>query len=173
MTYASGQEGTTSVFHSDNPASDQPLQNISTLGSGSQMADEPFVQARTFPASTNEEINSDSTAQPKQDRVYVGQNYFGPGLEPGKTASVRVSTDDGKTFRLLGLEARSTGTAKQDGPSVRPAIATDGTVYVAFFHWTSESDVRTSQFSAHPESCQTGKCDPWRQCDRASHRPGR
>src|SRR5262249_25485547 len=101
-----------SVLATDDPTKDALMHVISNLKSeGSGQGDEPVIQARTF----------------NQDRIYVGQNYFGPELGKGKTAAVRISTDGGARFRLLGVEARET--AGQDGPSVRPAIAKDGTVY--------------------------------------------
>jgi len=113
--------GPVSILKTDDPTEGRPMQIISTLGSKEQSADQPFIQARAF----------------TQDRIYVGQNYFGPELGAGKTASVRVSVDGGKIFRLLGLEARKT--SGQDAPSVRPTLANDGTVYVAFIRWTSSS----------------------------------
>jgi hypothetical protein len=79
--------------------------------------DQPFVQT-----------------DPTADRVYVGNNDFS-GPEQGKTATVEVSTDGGMTFKAVRLEPRST--AGQDGPSIRLAIARDGTVYVAYFGWRS------------------------------------
>jgi hypothetical protein len=121
--YGAVMDGTmslVSVLKTEDPTSDRPLDPISTLSSGATFADSPFIAARTF----------------DQDRIYVGQNYFGPELG-NQTASVRVSTDGGVTFRLLGLEARTT--AGQDAPQVQPAIAKDGTVYVAFIRWTSVS----------------------------------
>ena len=131
-------EQTVSVFHADDPATDQPLTNISTLSSASQ-GDAPFIQARAFgPAPTSE-----GEPDTRIDKIFVGQNYFGfSGPQKARTASIRVSVDDGKTFRLLGLEARDTGEAGQDGPAVRPAIAIDGTVYVAFLHWSSKEGSR-------------------------------
>ncbi len=41
--------------------------------------------------------------------------------------------DGGATYRSVPIEARKT--AGQDGPSVRPAVAGDNTVYAAFFGW--------------------------------------
>jgi hypothetical protein len=121
MGRSSGVEpvfGAVSVIETGDPIVNERMQVISTLSSGPQFADEPFIQARAF----------------KEDRIYVGQNYFGSELGNGKTASVRVSADGGETFRLLGVEARTT--AGQDAPSVRPSIAEDGTLYVAFMRWT-------------------------------------
>jgi hypothetical protein len=90
--------------------------------------DQPFVRALAF---------SDS------DHIYVGVNDFNqPG---GHTATVDVSVDGGATYKSISIEARNT--MGQDGPSVRPAVAGDGTVYAAFFGWrkfdgkTATSDV--------------------------------
>src|SRR6184192_2095254 len=77
------------------------------------------------------------------DRIYVGVNDF--NRANGQTATVDVSVDGGATYRSIPIEARKT--AGQDGPSVRPALASDGTVYAAFFGWrkfdgkTATSDV--------------------------------
>src|SRR5262249_3441970 len=87
----------------------------------SGLADQPFIQSRSF----------------EHDRIYVGHNYFGPELPANRTASLRVSTDGGMSFRLFGLDARPANT--QDAPCIRPSVANDGTVYVAFIHWTSQS----------------------------------
>jgi len=86
-----------------------------TVQANREDIDQPFVQA-------------DSSA----GRVYVGNNDFS-APEEGKTASVEVSTDGGATFKTVRLEPRET--VGQDGPSIRPAIARDGTVYVAYFGW--------------------------------------
>ena len=77
------------------------------------------------------------------DRIYVGVNDF--NQSNGRTATIDVSVDGGATYKSVPIERRKT--AGQDGPSVRPAVANDGTVYVAFFGWrkfdgkTATSDV--------------------------------
>ena len=90
--------------------------------------DQPFVRALAISNS---------------DHIYVGVNDFNqPG---GHTATVDVSVDGGATYKSISIEARAT--MGQDGPSIRPAIAGDGTVYAAFFGWrkfdgrTATSDV--------------------------------
>lgn len=88
--------------------------------------DQPFVQA-------------DSSA----GRVYVGNNDFS-APEEGKTASVEVSTDGGTTFTTVRLEPRET--LGQDGPSIRPAIARDGAVYVAYFGWRTATPTGLSSW---------------------------
>ena len=80
------------------------------------LVDQPFVQAGT--ASMG-------------DRIYVGNNDF--GAPNGRTATVDVSLDGGATWNVVRIEARAT--SGQDGPSIRPTIARDGTVYAAFFGW--------------------------------------
>lgn len=138
-----GSEQAVSVFHTDDPATDQPLENISTLSSGPrQFGDAPFIQAYA----SGPVPESASETDQRVDRVFVGQNYFGfPEPQKTRTASIRVSLNAAeKKFRLLGLEARPTGNAYQDGPAVRPAIANDGTVYVAFLHWYSKNQNQVS-----------------------------
>jgi len=77
------------------------------------------------------------------DRIYVGVNDF--NQSGGHTATVDVSVDGGATYKSIAIEARNT--MGQDGPSVRPAVAGDSTVYAAFFGWrrfdgkTATSDV--------------------------------
>lgn len=65
------------------------------------------------------------------DRIYVGVNDF--NQPNGHTATVDVSVDGGATYKSIPIESRKT--MGQDGPSVRPAVANDGTVYAAFFGW--------------------------------------
>src|SRR6266481_9744888 len=98
------------------------------------------------------------------DQIYVGVNDFNqPG---GHTATVDVSVDGGATYKSVAIEARNT--MGQDGPSVRPAVAGDGTVYAAFFGWrkfdgrTATSDVvvvRDDMGATGPNPFQTLK-DP-------------
>jgi hypothetical protein len=90
--------------------------------------DQPFVRALGISSS---------------DRIYVGVNDF--NQPNGHTATVDVSVDGGATYKSIAIETRTT--AGQDGPSVRPAVAPDNTVYAAFFGWrkfdgkTATSDV--------------------------------
>src|SRR5256714_5364654 len=65
------------------------------------------------------------------DRIYVGVNDF--NQSNGQTATIDVSVDGGATYKSVRIERRKT--AGQDGPSVQPAVANDGTVYAAFFGW--------------------------------------
>jgi hypothetical protein len=90
--------------------------------------DQPFVRALAISNS---------------DHIYVGVNGF--NQPRGHTATVDVSTDGGATYKSISIEARDT--MGQDGPSIRPAVAGDDTVYAAFFGWrkfdgrTATSDV--------------------------------
>jgi hypothetical protein len=82
--------------------------------------DQPFVRATT-------------TLGSGRDGIYIGLNDL--NQRNGRTATVDVSLDDGASYKSFPIEFRDT--AGQDGPSVRPAVADDGTVYVAFFRWRS------------------------------------
>src|SRR3989442_15596134 len=91
--------------------------------------DQPYVQA----------ITVKSGADKGKDRVYVGDNDFsGPS---GRTATIDQSMNGGAanpTFKKIRIESR-TG-AGQDGPPIRPAIHSDGTVYAIFHSWKSFDD---------------------------------
>jgi len=78
--------------------------------------DQPFVRALPFS---------------NIDHIYVGLNDL--GQSSGHTATVDVSLDGGATYKSYSIESRKT--MGQDGPSIRPAVAPDNTVYVAFFGW--------------------------------------
>jgi hypothetical protein len=94
-----------------------------------ESVDQPYVQTAT------------RRRQGAADRVYVGNNDFAaPG---GRTATVDFSLDGGAPpppgppsgFVPARIEARAT--SGQDGPPIRPAVHRDGTVYAAFYRWTS------------------------------------
>ncbi len=89
------------------------------------------------------------------DQIYVGVNDFNqPG---GHTATVDVSVDGGATYKSIAIEARNT--MGQDGPSVRPAVAGDGTVYAAFFGWR-KFDGRTATSDVVVVRDDTGATEP-------------
>src|SRR5262249_15131686 len=94
--------------------------------------DQPFVQA----------VTAMGGGGANQDRLFVGHNDFNAGTQ---TASVDLSQNAATAPPPAGittarLEVRPTG--GQDGPSIRPAIHLDGTIYAAFFGWrTIGSDV--------------------------------
>jgi hypothetical protein len=114
---------TVPVLASADPQLASAMNVIGNFSAGGELpADQPFITAR---------------AQTSGERIYVGENNFVSNLGAGRTAAVRVSVDGGATFKILGLEARQT--VGQDAPSVRPAVARDGTVYAAFMRWTSQA----------------------------------
>src|SRR5207245_10980163 len=78
--------------------------------------DQPFVRALPFS---------------HIDHIYVGLNDL--GQPSGRTATVDVSLDGGANYKSYTIESRKT--MGQDGPSVRPAVAPDNTIYAAFFGW--------------------------------------
>jgi hypothetical protein len=86
-----------------------------TVLSSRSNVDQPFTQVST--AGVN-------------DRVYVGNNDFGAAP---RTATVDVSANGGASWTPARIEPR--GTMGQNGPSVRPTVARDGTVYAAYFGW--------------------------------------
>lgn len=81
--------------------------------------DQPYVQATTVAGS---------------DRVYVGDNDFAsPG---GRTATIDQSFNAdalAPIFNSIRIEQRAT--SGQDGPPIRPAIHSDGTIYAIFYGW--------------------------------------
>jgi len=77
--------------------------------------DQPFTQVSTAGAN---------------DRIYVGNNDFNAGT---RTATVDVSANNGGTWTSVRIEPRNT--MGQNGPSIRPTVARDGTVYAAYFGW--------------------------------------
>jgi hypothetical protein len=93
-----------------------------TLQDSRIYVDQPFIQARTMGGN---------------DRIYVGNNDFGPSFNQTQTATVDISLDGGATYNPVVIETRAT--PSQDGPSVRPAVSKDGTVYAAYFGWRSRT----------------------------------
>jgi CARDB len=72
------------------------------------------------------------------DRVYVGDNACCPPGPGGRTATIDQSLNAqilAPIFNSIVVEARTT--AGQDGPPIRPAVHSDGTIYAAFYHWTN------------------------------------
>ena len=88
--------------------------------------DQPYVQAVTVA----------NGAQKGSDRIYVGNNDF--NAPNGHTATIDMSLNASGAkpkFKSIRIESRTT--PGQDGPSIRPAIHSDGTVYGAFYAWRS------------------------------------
>ncbi len=95
------------------------LPNTMAITSSRDNVDQPFLQA---------------TGTSGADRIYIGNNDF--AVTP-QSATVDVSLDGGTTWNAVRIESRNTG--GQDGPSIRPTIARDSTIYVAYFGWRSFS----------------------------------
>src|SRR5256885_7810313 len=127
-----------------------------TLQASRADIDQPFVRA---------------TQVSSADRVYVGLNDF--DAPDGRTATVDVSLDGGATYASRRIETRTT--VGQNGPSVRPAVAQDHTVYVAYFGWRSNtaSNVTSDVVVVRDDSGATG-ATPFRSLvDPSDHLPGR
>src|SRR6266550_158063 len=107
------------------------------------------------------------------DRLYVGINDFAAPPPDGRTATVDVSLNGGATFTSRRIESRNT--LGQNGPSIRPAVAHNNTVYVAYFGWRSNAgDTITSDVVvARDDNGATGTT-PFRDLrDPSDNQPGR
>jgi hypothetical protein len=82
--------------------------------------DQPYVEAAT----------AASGVEKGKDQVFIGSNDF--GAPNGKTATIDRSSN-GTKFSQVRVESRAT--SGQDGPPVRPAIHSDGTVYAVYHAW--------------------------------------
>jgi hypothetical protein len=105
-----------SITLDESESEDVSSSAVMNVQSSRTNVDQPFVRALAF-----------SNA----DHIYVGLNDL--GQSSGRTATVDVSLDGGASYKSYSIESRKT--MGQDGPSVRPAIAPDNTVYAAFFGW--------------------------------------
>ena len=112
-----------------------------------------------------------TSAVENADRVYVGLNDF--EAPDGRSATVDVSLDGGATYASRRIETR--GTVGQDGPSIRPAVAQDHTVYVAYFGWrsTTGSDVTSDVVVVRDDNGATGATSFRDLLDPSDHLPGR
>ncbi|HUC53037.1 MAG TPA: hypothetical protein VMR90_03275 [Candidatus Cybelea sp.] len=133
-----------SITLDESESNDVSSSSVMNVQSTRTNVDQPFVRALGFSSA---------------DHIYVGLNDF--NQPNGRTATVDVSLDGGATYKSFPIEARVT--SGQDGPSVRPAVAADNTVYAAFFGWrkfdgkTATSDivvVRDDAGAAGPNSFQ-------------------
>ena len=88
--------------------------------------DQPYIQVVTARAS----------ALP-QDRIFMGLNDLEIGIPP-TTATVEETQDGSTTNPTFSSPRVETlqRPCRQDAPSVRPAIHSDGTIYAAFLRWT-------------------------------------
>jgi hypothetical protein len=109
------------ILRTDDFQSGAPMKVlVDRTGAG---VDQPYVQAATVASGPDR----------GKDRLYVGDNDF--NATP-RTATIDQSLDAGKTtpaFTSTRIESRTT--SGQDGPTVRPAIHRDGTVYAVFHSW--------------------------------------
>jgi len=105
-----------SITLDESESDDVSSSAIMNVQSSRTNVDQPFVRALAFS---------------NVDHIYIGVNDL--GQSSGRTATVDVSLDGGTTYKSFSIESRKT--MGQDGPSVRPAIAPDNTVYAAFFGW--------------------------------------
>jgi hypothetical protein len=105
------------------------------------------------------------------DRIYVGVNDF--NQPNGRTATVDVSVDGGITYKSNPVEFRKT--SGQDGPSVRPAVGGDGTVYAAFFGWRKfNGTVATSDIVVVRDDTTGNSANPFQALkDLSDGLPGR
>lgn len=111
------------VFRATNPFSGSPMVQTDAEPN----IDQPWMQVETVRKGPDE----------GKDRVYAGYNNWVPATGP--FASIDVSPDGMAgvpVFNQVQLETR----AGVDGPSVRPAVHPDGTVYVAYFGWRPPGD---------------------------------
>src|SRR5438874_2435963 len=77
----------------------------------------------------------DPASNTVKDRIYIGFNDL--GLYPGRTASVRSSTDGGATWTNTVIES-AVPAGRQDDPSVRVAV-NGNTVYAVFARWGTDA----------------------------------
>jgi hypothetical protein len=105
-----------SITLDESESNDVSASAVMSVQSTRTNVDQPFVRALGISNS---------------DHIYVGLNDF--NQPSGHTATVDVSVDGGATYKSVPIEVRKT--AGQDGPSVRPAVARDNTVYAAYFGW--------------------------------------
>ena len=105
-----------SITLDESESNDVSASAVMNVQSTRTNVDQPFVRALGISNS---------------DRIYVGLNDF--NQPSGHTATLDISVDGGATYKSVPIEKRKT--SGQDGPSVRPAVAGDNTVYAAFFGW--------------------------------------
>ncbi len=115
------------ILQTSDPTNGNEMNVLVNRGTG-QGVDQPYIQAIS---------SSDSQGNPI-DIVICGDNDLG---QPGQTANVDLSGNAAATnppFSTALVDTRPT--ANGDAPSIRPAIHSDGTVYVAFLRRTGGSD---------------------------------
>jgi len=153
------------ILRGDTPETDPPLLNLlrtPAFASPTTMdillsrsnSDQPFTQATTVAAGPNA----------GKDRVYIGVNNTGA---PPQTASIDMSLDaatagNGSFVSPSPVQLERRATSSQNGPQVRPAIHSDGTVYAAFYGWRTQSgDFRGNTFQVDSADVVVVRDDSW------------
>jgi hypothetical protein len=119
--------GTRDILRTNDFISVTPMTRLITR----DHVDQPYLQALSV---------TDPSGKPA-DRVYVGNNDMALFNRPntGPTATVDLSQDATAAppsgFGPARIDQRTN--AGQDGPPIRPAVHLDGTVYAAFYRWTT------------------------------------
>ena len=108
--------------------------------------DQPWVQATTA-----ENVGG------APDRVYVGNNNF--NVSPTATVDLSLSAATAAPPAGFAPHALTTRipTGGQNGPSIRPVVHDDGTVYVAYFNWTTPAAI------PHTTDVVVARDDNWGQ----------
>lgn len=100
-------------------------------------ADQPYTHATTIPSGPNA----------NKDALYIGSNLTDNRTTQTSTLDFSLNASSATpTFKTVLLEHRSTGTAEQDGPQVRPVAHPSGVVYAAYTGWraaTGDFDANT------------------------------
>jgi hypothetical protein len=133
VTPIRADNGNMLALRTADPFTATSLQTIDTVPVILFGPDQPFVRTMTV-------THGPDTGK---DRVYLGFNNLNL---TGATSSIDVSADgeaSSPVFTRVVIESRSTGAAGQDGPAVRPAVHSDGTVYAAFMGWRAPSGTTT------------------------------
>ena len=130
-----------------------------TVQSSRANVDQPFTRVATVGAA---------------DRAYIGMNDFNAS-PADRTATVDVSMNGGASYTSARIEGRGTGSAGQNGPSIRPSVAPDHTVYVAYFGWRSfTGNVATSDVVVVRDDSGAARGTKFRDLvDPGDHLPGR
>ena len=107
-------------------ASGEPMKVL--VNRGGAGVDQPWVRAATS-----------GQGSKSKDYIFIGSNDF--NVSDGNTATIDASLDAGVTkpkFWKVRIEARQT--SGQDGPTVRPVIHADGTLYAVFHAWRTYNE---------------------------------
>src|SRR6266567_1604823 len=110
------------ILGTDNVASPNLMKKLLTR----EGPDQPYTQAATISAGPNA----------GNDVLYIGSNMADGSTTQTSTLDFSLNASSSSpTFKRVILEPRSTGSAGQGGPQVRPAAHSDGTVYAAYTGW--------------------------------------